>query len=117
MPFARSDDYDTADAEILASRLTRVISQAVLDEVVRLLVADGRPSRIILFGSHARGDAHVDSDLDLMVVLPEIHGRMTETNRLLRLLRPLRLPVEVVVATEAQLEEWGASPVLFSTTC
>lgn len=29
------------------------------------------PERIILFGSHARGDAHPDSDLDILVVLPD----------------------------------------------
>lgn len=87
-----------------------MISQAVIDEVVRLLVADGRPSRIILFGSHARGEASEDSDVDLMVVLPEIRGRLTETNRMLRLLRPLRVPVDVLVSTDEQLEEWGGVP-------
>jgi predicted nucleotidyltransferase len=29
------------------------------------------PERIILFGSHARGDARHDSDLDILVVLPD----------------------------------------------
>ena len=29
------------------------------------------PERIILFGSHARGDAGPDSDLDILVVLPD----------------------------------------------
>lgn len=28
------------------------------------------PERIILYGSHARGDATEDSDVDLMVILP-----------------------------------------------
>lgn len=29
------------------------------------------PERIILFGSHARGDARPESDLDILVVLPD----------------------------------------------
>lgn len=28
----------------------------------------------ILFGSHARGDAHPDSDIDILVVAPEFDG-------------------------------------------
>ncbi len=31
---------------------------------------DGR-ARLVLFGSHARGDAGADSDVDLLVVLPD----------------------------------------------
>jgi uncharacterized protein len=47
----------------------RVIDQALIDEVVSRIVAAFDPEEIILFGSHARGDAHADSDLDLLVVM------------------------------------------------
>lgn len=42
-----------------------------LQEVVRRLVEVYRPERIYLFGSVARGDATPDSDIDLMVVVPD----------------------------------------------
>ena len=29
------------------------------------------PKRIILFGSRARGEAHEDSDLDLLIIMPD----------------------------------------------
>ena len=44
------------------------VSQDLLDEVVARIRSAGRPSRIILFGSRARGDADPDADLDLLVV-------------------------------------------------
>jgi predicted nucleotidyltransferase len=44
---------------------------AVLTEIVRRLVEAYQPDRIYLFGSKARGDAGLDSDYDLMVVVPD----------------------------------------------
>ena len=44
------------------------------DVTLQRIVAAPRPwdpERIILFGSHARGDAHPDSDLDILVILPD----------------------------------------------
>jgi predicted nucleotidyltransferase len=43
----------------------------IVEEVVRRLVGFYRPDRIYLFGSAARGDAGLDSDLDFCVVLPD----------------------------------------------
>lgn len=40
-------------------------------EVVRRLVEHYRPERVYLFGSTARGQAGLDSDLDFLVVLPD----------------------------------------------
>jgi predicted nucleotidyltransferase len=46
------------------------VRAAALDRIVSRLAA-WQPDRIILFGSHARGDARSDSDLDLLVVLAD----------------------------------------------
>jgi len=40
-----------------------------IDEMVRKIVERFDPERVILFGSHARGTAGRDSDVDLLVVL------------------------------------------------
>ena len=44
---------------------------AALAELVRRLVQAYQPECIYLFGSKARGDASLNSDYDLMVVVPE----------------------------------------------
>lgn len=51
------------------------VSQDLLDEVVARIRSAGRPSRIILFGSRARGDADPDADLDLLVVEPSLRAQ------------------------------------------
>ena len=42
----------------------------LIDRMVRRIVEQFDPERIILFGSHARGEADTDSDVDLLVVMP-----------------------------------------------
>jgi predicted nucleotidyltransferase len=44
-------------------------TDARIDEMVRRIVASFSPEKVILFGSHARGEAGADSDVDLLVVL------------------------------------------------
>jgi len=43
----------------------------VLKEIIQRLVSAYQPERIYLFGSVARGDAGLDSDYDLMVIVPD----------------------------------------------
>lgn len=46
-------------------------STLVPDALLRSIIAELAPQRIILFGSRARGDARPDSDIDLLVVLDD----------------------------------------------
>ncbi|GAB4581455.1 MAG: hypothetical protein Fur0022_42020 [Anaerolineales bacterium] len=46
-----------------------------MNEAVERIVRRFNPLRIILFGSWARGDARPDSDLDLLIVLPQVENK------------------------------------------
>jgi predicted nucleotidyltransferase len=87
-----------------------MVSQQQIDQAVHLLAQAVRPSKIILFGSYARGDARHDSDVDFLVVEPAVSNRRSEMARLRNILRPLRIPVDVLVASEAELSEWSHLP-------
>ena len=84
-----------------------MIDADLIDEAAQRIAAAAPGARVILFGSHARGEAGPDSDVDLLVVEPRVDDRFAEIVRLQRLLAPLRLPADVIVVSEAHVEEWG----------
>jgi predicted nucleotidyltransferase len=63
--------------------------------------------RLILFGSHARGNIRPDSDLDLLVIEPEVKSRRAEYVRLRDALGNLGVPIDLVIVPASLLEEWG----------
>ncbi|GJL54453.1 MAG: nucleotidyltransferase [Nitrospirales bacterium] len=79
-------------------------------QAVKTLAEGANSSKIILFGSYARGDATQDSDLDFLVIEPEVVHKRNEMVRLRKLLRPMRIPVDVLVASEQEIEDWGHLP-------
>lgn len=75
-----------------------------------LAQAAPQAQQIILFGSHARGDATASSDFDFLVIEPEVANRASEMVRLRRALRPLRVPADVLVYSRDEVNAWGQQP-------
>jgi predicted nucleotidyltransferase len=85
--------------------------EAILAAAQRLSeAASSRPARVILFGSYARGQAREDSDIDFLVVEPRVAARRAEIVRLRCALLDLDVPIDVLVASEAQLDDWSSIP-------
>lgn len=74
----------------------------------RLAEAVRPPARVILFGSHARGEGRPGSDLDLLVIEGDFESRREEFVRLRRALRGLGVPIDLIVVSEQHVEEWGS---------
>jgi predicted nucleotidyltransferase len=83
---------------------------AVIDEMVRRIVAEARPVRVVLFGSAARGDPRPGSDIDLLVVVPDGSHRRRTAQRLYGALRGIGVPYDIIVATETDLRRHGNVP-------
>jgi uncharacterized protein len=87
-----------------------MIDEATISQAVSLLRKAAPGATIILFGSHARGQAGKQSDLDLLVVEPKVTARREEMVRLRDVLRPLRIPADVLVVSERTFQEWRETP-------
>ena len=77
-----------------------------LAEVVRRLVSAYSPDRIYLFGSVARGDAGVDSDYDLLLVVPDDAPPERRRSRLAyEALRGTGAAADVLVCTRSYFDD------------
>jgi uncharacterized protein len=78
--------------------------QWYIDRMVKRIVRNFHPEKIILFGSHARGDSGADSDVDLLVVM-HVEGSVVEQRLDIRqALHHIPVPLDVIVTTP---EEFG----------
>ncbi len=78
-----------------------------LPVIVERIVHHFQPRQIILFGSQARGDARMDSDIDVLVVLPDVGDKRGMAVEIMRTLRDLPIGVDVVVTTPDEIVRRG----------
>jgi predicted nucleotidyltransferase len=85
-----------------------VVPPDLIERAGRILAdAAASPARVLLFGSHARGDAGDASDLDFLVIERDVVNRAVEMVRLRDALPPLGVPVDVIVVSEQQADKWA----------
>jgi predicted nucleotidyltransferase len=87
-----------------------MIEPEQIEAGVHTLAESARPERILLVGSHARAHADEESDLDLLVIESQVQNRAREMIRLRRALRPVRIPVDVLVFSIDEVAPWGDQP-------
>lgn len=80
-----------------------------LNELVQRIVMTVHPLRVILFGSAARGDMGFDSDIDVLVVMPDGTHRRHTTEMLHRQFFGIPYGIDVLVATPVDLEKYRES--------
>jgi uncharacterized protein len=89
------------------------VTDEVLADMVQAIMGEVDPERIYLFGSHARGEARQDSDVDLLIIVREPfgpeHSRFQEINRVYRALSSFRIPNDVLLYSSDEFAKWSQS--------
>jgi predicted nucleotidyltransferase len=85
-------------------------SEETIQHVVAVIAEHLEPRRVILFGSHARGEAGPDSDLDLFVELDPPLPARGRSRQIKKLFDPYPCPMDVVVYTPEEVAYWKRAP-------
>ena len=81
------------------------------------IVRNFHPEQIILFGSHARGEAHPQSDIDLLVVFSECADKRKAAIEIRRVFKDMPVPKDIIVSTPEELErkrDWVGTVLRFA---
>lgn len=68
------------------------------------IATEFRPNRIILFGSHAKGTATQNSDVDLLVIMPFRGRRVDQSVGIQMKLRP-SFPIDLIIRSPKEVRE------------
>ncbi|MCZ7624882.1 MAG: nucleotidyltransferase domain-containing protein [Candidatus Methylomirabilota bacterium] len=82
-------------------------ADAAIQTMVDRIVQRVHPVRVILFGSHARGSAVPESDVDLLVVLREVVDKRRTTVEIRRALGDLPVSKDIIVTTPEEIARRG----------
>jgi len=89
-----------------------MLDRTTIDELIKRVVKIAQPSKLIVFGSEARGGAEADSDIDLLVITqgPVHRGHLTE--KIYMSLIGVGRAVDVIVVTPEDIEQYRDNPYL-----
>jgi predicted nucleotidyltransferase len=87
-----------------------MVSEKLINEIVTRVVEAANPTRVILFGSHARGDAGPDSDIDLLIIVAETGSRRELAIKTRTALREVKRPFDIIIAEEEDVRFYGDTP-------
>ena len=82
-------------------------SEAIISTMVDRIVGRFQPSRVVLFGSQARGTAKEWSDVDLLVVMDNVPNKRRVAVEIRRSLGDLPISKDIVIATPDEITRRG----------
>jgi predicted nucleotidyltransferase len=84
--------------------MTAIVLDHLVTNMIARILTVVKPKQVFLFGSAARGDMRDNSDIDLLVVVPNgLHRRKTAQN-IYRNLLGVGYAADIVVVTEEDVE-------------
>jgi predicted nucleotidyltransferase len=75
-----------------------------IQQMVRRIVREFAPDRVILFDSHARGEAGPDSDVDLLVVMPVEGSKRAKQLEIRLALRDIPIAKDIIVSRSEEFQ-------------
>ena len=86
------------------------VTKEKISKVVELLSLDDPNTKILIFGSAARGNFGQANDLDLLIIKKNLMNRYNEIIRLRKILSDVLMPIDLIVSTESDFTERSLVP-------
>jgi predicted nucleotidyltransferase len=83
-----------------------------LERAIKTIVRVAEPDKIILFGSHVKGDFEAGSDYDLLVLKRGVTKQRALTQKIYLNFKNIGAPIDVIVADLEKFEELKNDPYL-----
>ena len=93
-----------------------MIDRRDIEQVATRVGMAADAERVILFGSHARGQADENSDVDLFIIARSNLPRFKRSRELYKLFRPYPFGMDLLVYTPEEVERGMRSSVSFVST-
>jgi len=84
-----------------------------IEKVAKHIGEAAHADKIVLFGSHARGDASENSDVDFLVIAESNLPRFKRSRELYKLFKPYPFSMDILVYTPNELEKNKRTPLSF----
>jgi predicted nucleotidyltransferase len=82
-----------------------MIPMKQIQSLADTIASEFRPEKIILFGSHARGQSGPDSDVDLLVLMPYVGHPARKAAEIVSRTHPGTFSLDVIVRTPGEFLE------------
>lgn len=94
--------------------MTIMVDERFIGKAANILMQAAPGAKVFLFGSYAQGQAGPHSDLDFLVVEPQVDDPYQEMVRLRAALRPVLrsqgIPADVLVVSSQDFASWRNTP-------
>lgn len=86
--------------------------QGIISQIVQEIVLLSNPTRVLLFGSAAKGKNHAGDDLDFLIIVKDRQDPNRVLDQLNMGVKTRSLPCDFLVATEKTIKKHGRTPGL-----
>ncbi|MDD1723602.1 MAG: nucleotidyltransferase domain-containing protein [Methanospirillum sp.] len=87
-----------------------------MNDIITRIVTAVNPDKIILFGSHAKGNPTRESDIDILVVMNSELPRHKRSIPLYRVLMDIPISKDIIVYTPEEIASWSGVSSAFITS-
>jgi len=76
-----------------------------LEKAIKVIIQIANPDKIILFGSHAKGDYQSESDYDLLILKKGVKKQRALTQKIYLGFKDIGAPVDIIVTDLKRYEQ------------